>query len=140
MPYGCKPCFSNIYKSHHLIRTANSLEKSLILRKTEDRRRRGHQRMRCLDGITDAMDMNWGKLQEMVRNREAWGATVHMVAKSQTTERLNQSHKGVIVFLFTKSGIWSQITRLESYSSHLFIICMILWKSLNFCNPQFPHW
>ena len=140
MPYGCKPCFSNIYKSHHLIRTANSLEKSLILRKTEDRRRRGHQRMRWLDDITNAMDMNFGKFWEMVRNREAWGATVHMVAKSQTTERLNQSHKGVIVFLFTKSGIWSQITRLESYSSHLFIICMILWKSLNFCNPQFPHW
>ena len=140
MPYGCKPCFSNIYKSHHLIRTANSLEKSLILRKTEDRRRRGHQRMRWLDDITNAMDMNFGKFWEMVRNREAWGATVHMVAKSQTTERLNKSHKGVIVFLFTKSGIWSQITRLESYSSHLFIICMILWKSLNFCNPQFPHW
>ena len=140
MPYGCKPCFSNIYKSHHLIRTANSLEKSLILRKTEDRRRRGHQRMRWLDDITNAMDMNFSKLWEMVRNREAWRATVHMVAKSQTTERLNKSHKGVIVFLFTKSGIWSQITRLESYSSHLFIICMILWKSLNFCNPQFPHW
>ena len=71
--------------------------------------------MRWLDDITNAMDMNFGKFWEMVRNREAWGATVHMVAKSQTTERLNKSHKGVIVLLFTKSGIWSQITRLESY-------------------------
>ena len=55
----------------HLMRTADSLEKSLMLRKIEGRRRRGHQRMRWLDGILDAMDMNLGKLQKMVRNREA---------------------------------------------------------------------
>ena len=55
-----------------------------MLGKIEGKRRRGHQKMRWLDGITDAMDMNLGKLQEMVRNRGAWSATVHGVAKSQT--------------------------------------------------------
>ena len=55
----------------HLMQTADSLEKSLMLGKIEGRRRRGHQRMRWLDGITDAMDMNLGKLQEMAKNREA---------------------------------------------------------------------
>ena len=66
------------------MQTDNSLEKSLMLGETECRRRRGRQRMRWLDGITDAMNMNSGKLQEMVREREAWCAAIQGVAKSQT--------------------------------------------------------
>ena len=66
----------------HLVQRADSLEKSLILGRIEGRRRRGCQRMRWLDGITDAMDMNLGKFQEMVREREDWHAAVHGVAKS----------------------------------------------------------
>ena len=71
----------------HLMRRADSLEKTLMLRKIEIRRRRGQQRMRWLDGIADSMDMNWSKLQEMVKDREDWYAAVHGVAQSQI--RLN---------------------------------------------------
>ena len=68
----------------HLMRTSDLLEMSLMLGKIECRRSRGHQRVRWPDGITDAMDMNLGKLREMVRNREAWHAAVHTVAKGWT--------------------------------------------------------
>ena len=68
----------------HLMGTADSLEKSLMLGKIDGRRRRGPQRMRWMDGITDAMDMNLGKFWEMVRDGEAWHATVYRVAKGQT--------------------------------------------------------
>ena len=125
----------------HLMWGADSLEKTLMLGKIDSRRRRGQQRMRWLDGITDSIDMDLGGLQELVMDREAWHAAVHGVAESQTRlsgwTELNE-HPGLISFRMDWLDLLAVQGTLKSLLQHHSSEASILWRSA-FFTVQLSH-